>query len=198
MANEYTGEKPGKLWYAFQNTKAFIKAMGYPNKDVAIAARNNIIATVAVAAVASVVVPWLGVSFTSFHVALATNILLPVADISLVTGAAAAFYGGKHAVQAFKQLKFIADSDSFKEHRQAAEDKWHEKRNRPSVLKQIARGVSQALQSAPKESTFEGIRRADEFNQKAQPGQKAQAAAPQTPAAKPPQQQQQAGTKPPR
>lgn len=200
MAQYNSQEEPGKFVSAFHTAKSFFKAFGYPNKDVAYNAFKNTAITAGIIAAVYFVAPPLGVAFTSFHVALTTNILLPVADISLAVGAVGAYFAGKHGYQAFRQFKYIADSEQYVSIREQETEKWHAKRGHTNILKQAVKGVTQMLKSIPKEAPFEGIRRADEFNQKAQPAQKTQVQAPNpAPQQKAPQQKPPAaGAKRPR
>ncbi|MBW7909935.1 MAG: hypothetical protein H3C49_01495 [Alphaproteobacteria bacterium] len=192
MANAYTEQKPGKLWYAYQNVRAFFKAGAqYPNKNVAEVGRRNVYATLGIFAA------------THLYVAPAVAFVMGTPFVALAVAVGGTALAGKHAVKAYREFKYIAQSEKFQTIRAEAEEKWRERHSRPGVLKRAAQGVAHFLHSYPEHKSpsedgkpFEGIRRSDAFNQKVQPGQTEQPV--KMPAAKPPQQQQQAGTKGPR
>jgi len=194
MAKEYTEQKPGALWYAYHNTRAFFKAgREYPNKNVAEVGRRNIYASI-------------GIFFaTHIYVAPTIGIAMGTPFVALAFAVGGTFLAGKHAVKAYKEFKYIAQSEKFHAIRGEAEDKWRKKHSRPGMLKRAVQGVAHFLHSYPEHKSpassgdkpFEGIRRAPDFNQQAQSGAP-KAAAPKQPqpAARP--QPPQPGAKGPR
>lgn len=128
MAIQYNGKSPGKLWYGYQNTKAFFKAFGdYTTKrEAAAGAKNTGIALGTLAVAQMIVIPM--IAFVP---------LLPLV-VSLASSVAAIHY----AFKAFRDFKGVAQSRFVSNEVSAAEDRWADKKARPGLLKRLGAGLS--------------------------------------------------------
>lgn len=123
MAIQYKGKSPNKLWYGYQNTKAFFKAFGdYTTKRNAQAgAKNSAISLGTLAAAQMVVIP--AISFVP---------LLPLV-VSLASSVAAIHF----AFKAFHNFKAVAQSRFVSNEVSAAEERWADRKARPGLLKRL-------------------------------------------------------------
>jgi len=136
MAIQYKGKSPNKLWYGYQNTKAFFKAFGdYTTKrDAQAGAKNSGISLGTLAVAQMVVIP-----------AIAFVPLLPLV-VSLASSVAAIHFAFKafHNFKAVGQSRFVANEVS------AAEDRWADRKARPSLFKRI--GAAFSKKQEPKQA----------------------------------------------
>lgn len=128
MAIQYNGKSPNKLWYGYQNTKAFFKAFGdYTTKREAVSGMKNSGISLGTLAVAQmIVIPMI-----------AAVPLLPLV-VSLASSVAAIHY----AFKAFRDFKDVAQSRFVSNEVSAAEDRWAERKARPGLFKRLGNALS--------------------------------------------------------
>lgn len=134
MAIQYKGKSPNKLWYGYQNTKAFFKAFGdYTTKrDAQTGAKNSAISLGTLAVAQMVVIP-----------AIAFVPLLPLV-VSLASSVAAIHF----AFKAFHNFKEVAQSRFVSNEVSAAEDRWADNKARPGLFKRIGAAFSKKKEPA--------------------------------------------------
>jgi len=136
MAIQYKGKSPNKLWYGYQNTKAFFKAFGdYTTKrDAQAGAKNSAVSLGTLAVAQMVVIP-----------AIAAVPLLPLV-VSLASSVAAIHF----AFKAFHNFKAVAQSRFVSNEVGAAEERWADRQARPGLLKRL--GASFGKKKDPRQA----------------------------------------------
>ena len=135
MAIQYKGKSPNKLWYGYQNTKAFFKAFGdyTTKKDAQSGAKNTGISLGTLLGAHMVVIPMVAA-------VPAMPLLLSFAS-SIV-----AFHFIFKAIRNFKEVgqsRFLAAEVS------SAEDRWADNKARPSLLKRMFAKKPEQKQQQP-------------------------------------------------
>ena len=172
MAIQYKGKSPNKLWYGYQNTKAFFKAFGdYTTKrDAQAGAKNSGIALGTLAVAQMVVIP-----------AIAFVPLLPLV-VSLASSVAAIHF----AFKAFHNFKTVGQSRFVSNEVSAAEDRWADNKARPGLFKRLGAALSKKKEPASdkpdtrprgegpisKGVVFDGEGKSFDFNDSATPNAK--------------------------
>lgn len=135
MAIQYKGKSPNKLWYGYQNTKAFFKAFGdyTTKKDAQNGAKNTGISLGTLFVAHMIVIP-----------AIASVPFIPLV-VSLASSVAAIHY----AFKAFRDFKEVGQSRFLAAEVSSAEDRWADNKARPGLLKRMFAKKPEQKQQQP-------------------------------------------------
>lgn len=135
MAIQYKGDTPGKLWYAFQKTKAFFKAFGdySAGQDAKRGAKNTGIA--------------LGTLFVGHMLVVPAIAAVPF--LPLVASLAASVVAIHFAFKAFHDFRAVGQSRYVANDVSAQEDKWADNKKKGGFFKRLTTGLTQKKEKTP-------------------------------------------------
>ncbi len=137
MAIQHDGKSPGKIWYAWQKTKALSQSFfDYSTKNEAKAAAKNTGLTVG--------------SAVSYGLANSYLLpLLPIPGIGLIVSVAGFFAVAHFGRKSFIKAKSVVKSPFVYNYVRQAEYKWQDKKSRPALLQRLKNSIKAKADKIP-------------------------------------------------